>query len=152
MSNAPSNQPQNADELLMQLRYLQNLYMQQYENLENSIATYTMTNTSLLRNMELLEKSKSVEGSCILISGEGGAYVPAKIEKIDKIMTYVGGGYMIEKSVGEAIEFLKSNSKKGEEMLNRMLSDKKRLESELVDIEYRIGAMQYQASQGSERR
>ncbi|MCL4365218.1 MAG: prefoldin subunit alpha [Candidatus Marsarchaeota archaeon] len=152
MPNAPSNQPQSADELLMQLRYLQNLYAQQYENLENSIATYTMTNTSLLRNIELLEKSKSVEGSRIMISGEGGAYVPAKIEKIDRIMTYVGGGYMIEKSVAEAIEFLKSNSKTAEELLNRMLSDKKRLESELVDIEYKIGAMQYQASQGSERR
>ncbi len=152
MANSAQNQPQDANELLMQLRYLQNLYAQQYEGLENSIATYTMTSTSLLRNIELLEKAASVENSKIMISGEGGAYVPAKIEKISNVMTYVGGGYMVEKSIDGAIEFLRANSKKGEELLNRMLSDKRRLESELMDIEYKIGAIQYQASQGSGQR
>ena len=151
MVNAPKN-PQNANEVLMQLRYLQNLYVQQYESLENNIATYTMSNTSLLRNIELLEKAKSVEESRIMISGEGGAYVPAKIEKVDKIMTYVGGGYLVEKALPDAIEFLKSNSKKGEEILKRMLSDKKRLETELVDIDYKIGVIQYQAAQESQGR
>ncbi len=152
MTSAVTDQPQDANEILMQLRYLQNLYAQQYESLENSIATYTMTNTSILRNIELLEKAGSVEGSQIMISGEGGAYVPAKIEKISKIMTYIGGGYLVEKSISDAIDFLKSNNKKGEELLNRMLSDKKRLESELMDIEYKLGAIQYQAAQESGQR
>lgn len=147
MANSPTNQNQDPNEILMQLRYLQSLYGQQYENLENNIATYTLTNTSLMRNIELLEKSKSVENSSIMISGEGGAYIPAKISKVDKVMTYIGGGYMVDKSIDEALEFLRANSKKGEEILNKMLAEKKRVESELMDIEYKIGALQYQVSQ-----
>ena len=70
MPDSQPNQAQDSNEILMQLRYLQELYGQQYENLENNIATYTMANTSLQRNISLLEKSKSVEGSNVMIGGE----------------------------------------------------------------------------------
>lgn len=149
MSNSTPNQSQDANEILMQLRYMQSLYGQQYENLENNIATYTMTNTSLQRNIELLEKSKSMENSHIMISGEGGAYVPAKIEKVNSVLTYVGGGYLIETTVDQSLEFLRANSKKGEEILNKILAEKKKVEKELVDIDLKLNALQYQMqSQG----
>ncbi len=135
---------QDANEILMQLRYLQSLYSQQYENLNNNIATYTMTNTALQRNLDLLEKSKSIEGSNIMISGEGGAYVPAKIEKVDKVMTYVGGDYLIETTVETAKEFLGENIRRGEEIIKKLVSDRQKIENDLFDIQYKLSALDSQ--------
>lgn len=150
----PEPQPkktQDLNEIFMQLRYLQGLYGQQYENLENNIATYNLANSSLQRNIEMLEKSKSMEGSNIMIGGEGGAYMSAKVSKTDRIITYVGGGYMVEKSVEEALSFLRENEKRGVEMLSKLLSEKKQIEKDLLDVQYKMNSLQYQqqaAAQG----
>ena len=150
----PEPQPkktQDLNEIFMQLRYLQDLYGQQYENLENNIATYNLANSSLQRNIEMLERSKSMEGSNIMIGGEGGAYMSAKVGKADKIITYVGGGYMIEKSVEEALSFLRENEKRGIEMLSKLQAEKRQIEKELLDVQYKMNSLQYQqqaAAQG----
>ncbi|MHB1830713.1 MAG: prefoldin subunit alpha [Candidatus Micrarchaeaceae archaeon] len=140
-----SQENQDMNEIVMQLKYLQNLYSQQYENLENNIATYTMTNTSVQRNLELLEKSKLVEGKNIMVSGEAGAYIPAKIAKVDQVLTYIGGGYLIENTVEKAIDFLKENRKRGEDILSRLIAEKLKVEKDLIDIQYRLNAVQYQS-------
>ena len=140
-----SHENQDMNEVVMQLKYLQNLYTQQYENLENNIATYTMTNTSVQRNLELLEKSKLVEGKNIMISGEAGAYIPAKIAKVDHVLTYIGGSYLIENTVEKAIDFLKENRKRGEDILAKLIAEKLKVEKDLIDIQYRLNAVQYQS-------
>ncbi len=145
VSFMPDDQKFDAQEIMMQLRYLQNIYSQQYEVLENDIATYTIANTSLQRNLDLLD-SEEVLDSNILISGEGGAYIPAKIGKFETVMTYVGAGYMVEKSVKDASAFLRANQKKGEEFLNRLMTDKQRVERELMDISFKMNALQAQES------
>ena len=143
----PEPQPkktQDLNEIFMQLRYLQSLYGQQYENLENNIATYNLANSSLQRNIEMLERSKSMEGSNIMIGGEGGAYMSAKVGKADRIITYIGGGYMIEKSVEDALKFLRENEKRGIEMLSKLQAEKKQVEKELLDVQYKMNSLQYQ--------
>ncbi len=143
----PASQPntrQDMNEIFMQLRYLQDLYGQQYENLENNIATYNLANSSLQRNIEMLEKSKSMEGSNIMIGGEGGAYMSAKVGKADKVMTYVGGGYMVDKSLEDALKFLRENGKRGEAMLSKLLAEKQQIERELLDLQYKMNTLQYQ--------
>ncbi len=131
-------------ELMMQLRYLQNIYSQQYESIENDIATYTIANTSLQRNLELLEGTGTIQNSNIIIGGEGGAYIQAKVDKVNTVLTYIGAGYMIEKSVEDATAFLRSNQRKSEEFLNRLLTEKQRLEAELMDISFKMNALQAQ--------
>jgi prefoldin alpha subunit len=143
----PDDQKIDANEIMMQLRYLQNVYSQHYEALENDVATYTIANTSLQRNIDLLENAVTLENSNIIISGEGGAYIPAKISKVDSVMTYVGAGYLVEKSVAESSEFLRKNQKKSEEFLNRLMSDKQRIERELMDISFKLNALQAQEGQ-----
>lgn len=138
---------QSQDEVIEQLRYLQGLYSQQYENLQNSIASYSMSATALQRNIELLERYGTVQNSRIMVSGEGGVYVPAKLEGADSVLTYVGGGYLVEQQPEEALGFMKENQKKGEQLLNRMLSEKKKVEGELIDIEYKLNAIAYRAQQ-----
>lgn len=147
MADSQQQDAQNINDVIMQLRYLQSLYTQQYETLNNSIASYTLNATSLQRNIDLLEKASKVENSNILVSGEGGSYVSAKIGKVESVMTYVGGGYLVEKTIDGALTFMKSNQKRGEEVMNRMISDKQKLEGELIDIDYKLNSIQYQLQQ-----
>ncbi len=144
MPDSQPDQDQDSNEILMQLRYLQELYGQQYESLQNNIATYTMANTALQRNISLIERSKSVEGSSVMIGGESGAYIPAKVQKVDTVLTYVGGGYMVDKSTEKALVFLRENQKRGEELIGRLVAEKQKLERELIDVQYKIGLLQYQ--------
>jgi prefoldin alpha subunit len=152
MSDSQPGQAQDSDEILMQLRYLQSLYGQQYENLENNIATYTMANTSLQRNISLLEKSKSVEGSNAMIGGEGGAYILAKVQKVNTVLTYVGGGYLIDNSPDKALSFLRENQRRGDEMIGRLVTEKQKLERELIDIQYKMNVLQYQQQNSEAQR
>jgi prefoldin alpha subunit len=143
MENEQDNRA-DAEEIMMQLRYLQNIYAQEYENIENNIATYTLTNAAINRNIELLEKSKEIEGARMMIGGEGGAYVPAAISKIENVLTYVGAGYMIEKPVEKALEFLRENGKRGDEILSKLNAEKRKIEQNLIDIQYKSSALQSQ--------
>lgn len=141
----------DANEMLMQLRYLNDLYTQQYEGLDNNIAACTMSNASLQRNIDLLEKSGSIEGSEIIIGGEAGAYIPARLGKVGSVMTYVGGGYLIETDVTKAVAFLKSNLAKGEETLGRLAAEKRKVERDLLEIRYRLNALEYGQAAGNEQ-
>lgn len=131
-----------AAEAQAQLRYLQNIYSQQYEVIENEIATFGIAMGSVQRNIDLLEKKAKIENSNILINGEGGTYIEASIKSINKLIVYVGAGYLVEKGAEEAKDFLKGNEKKQEEALKRLIGDKQKIEKELVDISYKLSLLE----------
>ncbi|MDE1860096.1 MAG: prefoldin subunit alpha [Candidatus Micrarchaeota archaeon] len=131
-------------ELLGQLQYLQQIYSQQYQALEDNIATYTIAQSSLRNNIELLGKSDMVKGTNILIDCEGGTYIDGRIADMKRVLVYIGAGYMVEKKVPQAIEFLKENEAKGEQLLNRLTADKRKVEGELIEIAYKMTALQQQ--------
>ncbi len=133
----------SADEVLAQLRYLQTIYTQQYDVLANEMATFSLALGALQRNIEMLEKKAVLENSNVLMSGEGGAYIKAKIEKMEKALVYVGGGYLVEKDTEEAKQFLKDNYKKQEDTLKKLSTERTRIEKELVDIAYKLSVLEH---------
>lgn len=141
------NQSIDPRELYSQLRYLQNLYSQQYEFVEDNLATYSIANNTIKKNLELLDNAASAKGSKILVNPEGGIYFEASVKEMNKIITYVGAGYLAEKSIDQAKEFLTENQKKGEEVLKKLISDKQKLENELLDINYKLAALEQQLAQ-----
>lgn len=143
-AKAPSMDPQ---EIMAQLQYLQQIYSQQYQALEDNIATYTIAQSSLQRNVELLDKADLLKGSDMLMDGEGGTYIDAKLGNMERVLVYVGAGYIVEKPVAQAKTFLKENEAKGEQLLKRLVADKQKVESELIDIAYKMNALQQQFSQ-----
>jgi prefoldin alpha subunit len=124
-----------------QLRYLQNVYSQQYELLENEIATFTLAMASTQRNVDMLGSKARLENSNILINGETGVYLEAHIKKVDKAVIYVGAGYLVEKSLADAEEYLKTNVKKQEETFRKLVNERQKIEKELVDISYKLAAI-----------
>lgn len=138
---AQENKP-TAAEVQAQLRYLQSVYSQQYELLENEIATFTIAMGSVQKNLETLESRERLSNSTILISGEGGAYIEAGIKSLEKALVYVGAGYLVEKKVDEAKEYLKGNSKKQEETIRKLNAERQKIEKELMDISYRLSSLE----------
>ncbi len=142
MANETSGDNKKSDDEVMQLRYLQSLYTQQYEVLENEIATYSFTIAAVERNINILEDSGRIEGSNVLLSGEGGTYIEASVKSMQKVITYVGAGYLVEKDVAEAKAFLDANKKRQEEDFRKLIAEKQRLESELIDLSYALSSTQ----------
>lgn len=126
------------EESLEQLRYLQSLYAEEYENLLREISNYTLVYNATKRNVEVLENLNLFENGNILLNLEGGTYIAAKVSKIDKVLVYVGSNYLVEKSADEAKEFLKNNQQREEEILKELNEQKGKLEKELLDIAFEI--------------
>ncbi len=150
MSDAKITQTENKDnnaytrDAINQLRYLQNVYSQQYEVLENQISTYTMSIDAILKGVEALEKATTAEKSKTLINTGPGVYMEGEITNNKTTLTYVGAGYLIEKTVAQAKEFIELNKKKQEEVLKKLLSEKSKLQSELIDVMYKLESLQQQ--------
>lgn len=144
-SKAPANM--DPQELMAQLQYLQQIYSQQYQALEDNIATYTIAQSALQRNIEMLEKTELLKGANILMDGEGGTYIDAKMGNLERVLVYIGAGYIVEKSAEQAKSFLKDNETKGEQLMKRLAADKQKVENELIDIAYKMNALQQQFSQ-----
>ena len=134
---ASGNEEQDA---LAQLQYLQGVYTQRYEMLNEQITAYSITKDALRQGMDVVEKAETIGNSGMLVNAGGGTYIEARAGRIDKLITYVGAGYMAEKPLAEAKEFLQNAIKNGEASITKLLNERQKAEKELFDISYRLAA------------
>lgn len=132
----------NVNEELAQLQYLHEIYVQQYGGIMNELERYSSVAESFSRSTETIEKIGSVENSSILLGIDAGAFVEVRSGTISKVITSVGAGYMVEKSVEEAKAFIKANADRSRDVVARLIKEKEKVEREIVNIEYRISTMQ----------
>jgi|GEM_PF-1123101 prefoldin alpha subunit len=123
------------------LRYLQSIYAQDYEEILNTLSSYTAVSEAAARNIEVLGKLDDIKDRKILLHLESGTYVEVKIADSTKVLTYVGAGYLVEKSVADAKAFLEENAKNGNAFIAHLNSEKEKLEGALLDIAYRLESM-----------
>ena len=130
------------EEEINRLFYLQSLYNQQYEALMSELTTMSVAQAALERNLNLLDRKDAIKGTSILVNAEGGTYFEANVKDIKKVLTYVGAGYLVEKDAGQAIEFIKKNIEQSRSAIDKLVGDKKRLEDEMMRVQYAIESMQ----------
>lgn len=130
------------EEEFNRLVYLQNAYSQQYEAVTNEITTFGIAQGALQRSLELLNRKDDIRNASVLLSAEGGSYIEASIRGIDRVITYVGGGYLVEKDVEGAKAYISKNVESSEEAIKRLAADRKRLAEEMMRIQYAIEALQ----------
>ncbi len=135
---------QDAQEAFAQLQYLQNVYTQRYEILNEQITTYSIARDAVLRSISLIDNAGSLENSNVLLNTEGGTYIEASVNKVDKLLTYVGAGYLVEKGIAEAKEFLEAAVKNSESAVAKLMGERQKVEQELFDISYRMAAFRQQ--------
>ncbi len=125
-----------------QLRYLQNAYSQQYELIEEQMATYSISLESVRKGIEFLADAKKASNTKTLINIGGGAYTLASFPEIKSILVYVGAGYLVEQSLDVAKEYVDNGRKKQEETLRKLDNERKKLQGELMGIAYKMEEMQ----------
>ena len=130
------------EEEFNRLVYLQNVYNQQYEAVMNELGAFSVAQAALQRNLDLLKRKDEMKKASVLINAEGGTYIEASVKEISKVMTYVGAGSLVEKGMDDAIAYIGRSIASGDEAMKRMMSDRKKLEDELVKLQYSIEAMQ----------
>ncbi|MGB9732333.1 MAG: prefoldin subunit alpha [Candidatus Micrarchaeales archaeon] len=121
-------------EVVEQLRYLQGLYLESYENLLREISNYNIIYEATKRNLEVLSNLSMIENNKILLNLEGGTYIEAMVGGVSKVLAYVGSNYLVEKSVEEAKDFLEENKKREERLLAELNKQKEAIEKELVEV------------------
>ncbi len=126
---------------LEQLKYMQGVYGQEYEALAANINSYVSLSAMMSRNIEFIENVERVKGSNMLLNLEAGTYIEVKASNTDKVFTYVGFGYVVEKSKDEARAFLEENKKKTDEIVKKLAADREKIETELMNIELKLNSM-----------
>ncbi len=126
---------------LEQLKYMQGVYGQEYEALAANINSYVSLSAMMSRNIEFIENVERVKGSNMLLNLEAGTYMEVKASNTDKVFTYVGFGYVVEKSKDEAKAFLEENRKKTDEIVKKLTVDREKIETELMSIELKLNSM-----------
>lgn len=138
---AQEGKPNSREEEIAQLRYMQTVYSQQYEIIMAELDTFAAAIGSLQRSIEALNNADRLSNSKTLLNLEGGAYVEASIGSLDRILLYVGGGYLVEKNAAEAVAYLKSTLEKQESSMKKLSSEKQKLESAALDVSYRLNLL-----------
>jgi prefoldin alpha subunit len=136
-----ADQDKSAEDDVAELRYLQNLYMQEYNAILTTMATYSNAQEALERSMETLDRFESIKDKTMLMDLEGGAYIRVKSENDRKVMTYVGAGYLVEKTFGDAKAFLSKSAERNAETMAKLDGQKRLIEESLTGIDLRLGTM-----------
>ena len=132
----------NKQEELNQLAYLQNMYSREYEALTDQISNYLTLANSFERNREVLTNMDKVQNSNMLVSLEAGMFAEVSAKKVTNVITNVGAGYMIEKTIDEAKEFIGKNSERLNQSVKKLMEQRQRMEAQLLDLSYKINEMQ----------
>lgn len=135
---------EQTNEELGRLSYLQEAYTQQYELLTNEISNYTLLQSMLEKNEELLEEAERVKGANMLVSS-GSLFFEAKAGSMEKVLISVGAGYVVEETIPEAKKIIEKKLEEINRIIKRLSEERRSVENELMKIGYSISALQSDA-------
>lgn len=124
-----------------ELRYIQQLYQNQYTIAGNSINLTLQALQELNSAQRTLENLNLANGKEVLTSLGAEVYTFGKISNINSVVVAVGGGYLIEKDVDSAKTYITVLIKRHTDSLNKLTKSRKEIESALIEISYKLDSM-----------
>lgn len=126
-------------EKIAMLQYLQN----EADTIQRRIVELELMENEYRKTLETLEFFNSIdEGVEALMNLGGGVFAYVDVKNSKKMLVDVGSGVVIEREVGEAIEFVKKKIKRIEEnsqkltaMLQQVLAQASKIQEELAKKE-----------------
>ena len=126
--------PQDLDEL----RYIHQVYQNQYQVVSNSINIELQELQQLNMAQKSLESSELMNEKEILTNVGGDVYMRSKISDAKSAIIGIGGGYLIEKDVDASKNYIAKWIERKTESINKLIKNKRELEAALIDIAYKI--------------
>jgi prefoldin alpha subunit len=126
------------EQTLEELRYLQQVYQNQYAVAGNSINMTLQALQELNSAQKTLENLDLTNGREIVTSLGAEVYAFGKISNPKSVLVAVGAGYLVEKDIDSAKGYAAALIQKHTENLNKITKSRKEIESALIEISYRL--------------
>ncbi|MDE1856948.1 MAG: prefoldin subunit alpha [Candidatus Micrarchaeota archaeon] len=131
----------DAAEQLAGLRYLQQLYANQYNAVTQLINDNLQAIAEINGAQKSLENSGVISGKKSLISAGAEVYFDATVSKVDNVVVGIGGGYLAEKPVDDAKQYLNRKAERQTALINKLSKDRKDLENAMLEVAQKIEAL-----------
>lgn len=126
---------------LDELRYIQQVYQNQYTIAGNSINIVLQELQELNSAQKTLENTDIIKGKDTLNSIGAQFYMFGKVQDPNKVIVAVGANYLVEKDTDSAKEYVASLIQKRTESLNAITKSRKEIEKALIEISYKIESL-----------
>ncbi len=135
---AGNKQAANLEEETYTLRYLQQLYQSQYGAVSSEINRVVAYLGELNTAQKTIESADQIGGREALVHLGANVYMSAKSKKLDNVIVSVGGGYLVEKTITQAKQFLASKIEHITEMFNKLINNRNELVGAMQDVSLRL--------------
>ena len=123
---------------LEEIRYMAQLYNDRYTALNAEIKELVADIGSLSNSKKTLEEFDFIKGRKILTPISNIMQIFSTAEASDKVLVSVGGGYILEKSIAEAQQFLDKMLDGKNRQLASMSKEKDTVENILLRLSYTL--------------
>lgn len=123
---------------LDELRYMQQIYQNQYAVLNNTITMHLQDMQALSSAQKALENGELMKGKETLMHAGASVYMKAEIKEVGYVIVGVGGSYFVEKSVDDAKGYVSNLMTRKTGIINDLTKSRKDLQSALIDVSYKI--------------
>ncbi|MGD0728825.1 MAG: prefoldin subunit alpha [Candidatus Micrarchaeaceae archaeon] len=138
---ANENPKPNTQQSVEELKYIQQVYQNQYSIASNSINMALQELQELNSAQKTLENADLLEGKDMIMSIGAAFYSVNRIKDSKTFLVGVGANYLVEKTTDEAKEHVAKIIEKSNDNLNRLMKNRKELEAALIEISYKIDSM-----------
>ncbi|MGC8669590.1 MAG: prefoldin subunit alpha [Candidatus Micrarchaeia archaeon] len=121
-----------------ELRYLQQLYEQQYRMVTDAINVNSNELAELSAVQNALDKSELMDNKEMLTYIGSGVYLKSKALDTKTFVLSIGGGYLVEMSLDYAKEYVAKRLEKKSAELNSAMNDRKKVELSLLDVMHKL--------------
>jgi prefoldin alpha subunit len=121
-----------------ELRYMSQVYQGQYDTIVREINAKIAQVKELNGAQQALERMEVIGGSKALTPVGYDVYLDSSVARSDRVVVGVGAGYLVEKGVDEAKQYVAMAVEKETKAISNMTRAKKEVEAALIEIMYKL--------------
>lgn len=129
------------EEEIYSLRYLQQLYQNQYTSITTEMNRSLEYMGQLSEAQKTIENTGAIKGKDTLVDLGAGIFMNANVKKLDNVMVSIGAGYVAEKSIEDTKQFVAARIEKVNTLFNRLVKNRNELRNAIMEVNYRLDAL-----------
>lgn len=140
-SKNPSLQQPPAATTIEEFRYLQQIYQNQYMLVNRELSTRSENLGELYSAQQTLENIDAIKDKGTMVPIGANVFAAGKVTDNKSIVVGIGAGYMVEKNIDEAKNYISKAIEQETKNVNQLNKNKKGVEAALMEIEYKINEL-----------
>ena len=136
---------ESLEEAVQNLQYMQQVYQNQYTAISREINAIMEYINELNAAKTSMEKFDRIKNSNILSPIGSSVFISAKAAEEPKVLVGVGGGYLVEKEIAKAIEYLSSRIDMHTKNMQELMKARSKAEDAMFEISTKLDKILKQA-------